>query len=303
MFVTMFYSDIRVDTLKPCVPRHKNNTSHCSHSGYWIPGFPTRDTWRRTEETPPIFYGRAIHYAPGIMWTTAIKRGFDEDYLESFDCLVSGFFINDVGRVAWVLFEGRTYECLVVDNARPRDLYETVIFNREVMEVEYTFAKDVLGNTVVGAPNPIVVVAYQIEQPTLGEWASAERLDKYLKDNWVMSYHGEPNGHIQLKADQEAWYLMSGDDEIWTMIPGCKYCNDDMKFGFIEGEYDLYYVEHGDSLDKISKKMYGYSHPRFWRAIFIANEDRMKDEYFIGVGMQLKIPVWKEFEIEQGPPN
>ncbi len=296
-FVALFNSSEPVDTIKSCLEWQKNHTSHCSHSGYYIPGFPTRDTWRRTERTPLIFYGRAIHYGPGIMWNTALIRGFDRDYLEQFDCLISGFFINDVGRTAWVLHEGISYECLVVDNAKPRDLYAAVVLNREAMEVEYVFARDVLGNTVAHLPNPIVVVAYQVEKPSFREWRTAVRLDEYLKEVWVMSYHGEPKGWIQIKANQQAWYRIDGWGEIWDRIPGCKYCNDNLRFGFIEGEHDLYSVQAGDSLGIISSRFYGYSHPRFWRAIYEANLDKMTDPHYITIGMQLKIPVWREYEI------
>ena len=282
-----------------CMKGEVTNSSRCSYSRYVLPGFPTRETWRRNENTPEVFYGRAVHYEPGMMWATAISRGFDREYLVQFDCLVSGFFINDVGRVAWLMYRGMEYQCLVVDNARARDLYETVVFNRESVEVEFDFARDVLKDNVSHNGHRIVLVAYQIERPTPNEWITAERLDEYLFNTWETSYR-EPTGWIQVKPDQQAYYKIEGYGQLWHRTPGCLYCEDDLHWAFVPNEFEVYEVVAGDSLAMIAKKMYGYSHPRFWEAIYQANRDQMINPYFVKVGQYLMIPLYTKIE---GPPQ
>jgi nucleoid-associated protein YgaU len=49
-----------------------------------------------------------------------------------------------------------------------------------------------------------------------------------------------------------------------------------------------YTVVSGDSLSKISKKVYG--DPNHWRRIFDANQDQIKDPDEIFPGQTLKIP-------------
>lgn len=293
MFNVIFSFDNQVTPIIPCRPELQLNTQYCSAAGYALPGYPTRATWTRQEDTPLIFYGRAIRYDHGLMRATAIKRGFDESYLQEFDCLVSGFFINDVGRVAWMLHKGDTYRCLVVDNAWPRDIYNPVINSREAVEVSYTFSRDVLGSNTPQSENPIVVMAYQVEEPTPEEWASAQRLDQWLFDNWITSYHGEPHGYIQIKKDMQTWYMIDEDYKEWKPIPGCLYCDESVVTGFTD-EIIEYVVVPGDSLNIISKKVYGYSHPRFWEAIVQANPDIIEDPTYLLPGMVLKIPVWGE---------
>jgi len=59
-------------------------------------------------------------------------------------------------------------------------------------------------------------------------------------------------------------------------------------------QVDYYTVVAGDSLDLISKKVYSYSHPRFWKAIYEANKGVMPNPYFVQVGMILRIPLYNE---------
>lgn len=49
-----------------------------------------------------------------------------------------------------------------------------------------------------------------------------------------------------------------------------------------------YVIQAGDSLSKISKKVYGTSHK--WQAILDANRDRIPDEKRLKVGVALRIP-------------
>lgn len=291
IFNLLFQSDNPVTPTLYCLTQAERNTAKCSHAGFRLPGFPTRNTWTRTEDTPSIFYGRAIHYSPGIMQATAIARGFEKEYLLKFDCLLSGFFVNDVGRVAWILHKGESHRCLVVDNARPRDLYGAVIHAREAIEIEYNFARNVLGNTIPHKGNPVVIVAYQIEEPTLREWASAQRLDGYLFENWVTSNHGEPKAWVQIKANHETWYMIDEDSKYWKPIPGCLECKENMEYAFT-GEITEYTVSSGDSLSIIAEKVYGYSHPRFWEGIYNANLDIIHDPAELTLGIILKIPTW-----------
>lgn len=281
--------------INTCYSTQKSGTATCSHAGYQTPGFPTRETWTRQDDTPNIFFGRAVHYSPGIMWSTALARGFDKEYLVQFDCLVSGFFVNDVGRVAWILYEDNAYMCLVVDNAKSRDLYGTVVINREAVEVEFNFNKEVLKANEIHGEDPIVVVAYQIDEPTVEEWWTAQRLDEWLVKHWVTSYEKEPRAWVQIKPSQQAWYMIDQEDKLWTQIPGCLNCLEEQAYGFT-GKYTQYIVISGDSLDHISKKVYGYSHPRFWKAIYDANSSVMKNAYALEIGMVLRIPEWIELQ-------
>ena len=178
----MFSVITPAETPEACMPYQQVDTARCSYNGYRSPGFPTRETWRRDEDTPEVFYGRAVHYHPGIMRATALERGFSSRYLEQFDCLVSGFYINDVGRVAWMLHDGGEPRCLVVDNARPRDLWETLVLNREAVEVSYRFWQDEMREDKRDDRFPVVVMAYQVERPTKDEWLSAQRMDAHLAD-------------------------------------------------------------------------------------------------------------------------
>jgi len=292
LFVSIFGRDVAAQVPVSCQNGQERNSAICSYGGYVLPGFPTRETWRRRGDTPAVFYGRAVHYDPGMMWSTALVRGFDREYLVQFDCLVSGFFINDVGRVAWVLYGGSEFRCLVVDNARPRDLFAAVILNREAVEVEFRFFDDVLDRGFESARFPVVLVAYQIDRPTPKEWMSAKRLDTYLLGDWETS-RWEPKGWIQIRPDQQAWYKMDGSGEWWTRISGCLFCADDSRFQFVD-KCDYYEVVAGDTLELIAKKVYGYSHPRFWDAIFEANRDRMENPYFIKPGLILRIPLYNE---------
>jgi len=292
----IFQTNEPVTKIFNCLPGKKTNTATCSYTGHVLPGFPTRKTWVRTEDTPSIFYGRASHYDPGLMWSTAIFRGFEREYLNEFDCLITGFFINDVGRVAWILYGGGTHRCLVVDNARARDLYPTLIHSRYALEAEFAFGRDVLNNTHSHAERPIVIVAYQVEEPTPNEWMTAQRLDEYLFDNWETSHYGEPRGWIQVKKDNQAWYMINEDYQYWKPIPGCLYCKN-TEFVFTE-KITQYTVVPGDSLNIISTKVYGYSHPRFWEAIYNANLEQMsKGRTYLQAGWILNIPVWEEIEL------
>ena len=139
LFVFLFMDTTTIVPLDDCLAGVQHNTAQCSYSGHIIPGYPTPETWTRQLDTPYIFYGKAVYYNEGIMLATALRRGFDQEYLDEFDCLASGFFINDVGRTAWVLHRGYTYKCLIVDNAKSKDLYNTVILNREAIEVSFQF--------------------------------------------------------------------------------------------------------------------------------------------------------------------
>lgn len=294
-FGALFSQAVPSDIPVRCPDGAETHSAYCSHRRWVIPGFPTGETWIRNEETPSIFYGRASHYDPGVMWATALVRGFDREYLAQFDCLVTGFFINDVGRVAWLLHEGEEFRCLVVDNARAKDLYNVVILNRFAVEVEFAFAKDVLES--LGPGHPIILVAYQIDRPTFSEWVAAQRLDEYLFQIWE-SDRWEPRGWIQVRTDQQAWYKLRGSGDLWFRIPGCLYCQNEVRYAFVPGEFVLYEVASGDSLALISEKIYGYSHPRFWDAIFEANQEVMPDPYFMKVGLQLRIPVYNKIAVD-----
>jgi len=199
----------------------ERSTAVCNYSGWVTPGYASKETWRRDEETPLIFYGRATYYHPGLMESTALLRGFDPDYLDEFDCLVSGFFINDVGRTAWMLHEGNEYRCLVVDNARARDIYKAVMINREAVEVSWEFAESRLGIDVSANGNgvPVVAMAYQAEKPTVQEWQQAVRLDEYLWSVWEGQHYAEPIGWVKIDSDQRATYRIIGYPE-WLPIPG-----------------------------------------------------------------------------------
>jgi len=294
MFSAIFAGDVPAEVPVGCPDGSLTNSATCSYSNYVLPGFPTRETWRRDDDTPVVFYGRAIHYAPGLMWSTALARGFDQEYLVQFDCLASGYFIDDVGRVAWLLYGDKEYRCLIVDNARPRDLYNTVILAREAIEVEFRFARDVLGDVKSHDGHSVVVVAYQIDRPSAATWLSAQRLDSCLLDSWVTSYEKEPRGWVQVRPDQQTWYKIEGWGELWHRIPGCLYCLDDERLVVEPEQVDYYTVVAGDSLDLISKKVYSYSHPRFWKAIYEANKGVMPNPYFVQVGMILRIPLYNE---------
>ena len=280
-----------------CPPLQQLNSQRCSSSGFIIPGFPTRDTWERKEDTPKIFYGRAVHYDVGIMWATAKYRGFSQSYLEQFDCLGSGFFINDVGRVAWMLHEGESYRCLIVDNARPRDLWNTVVFAREAIEVNYKFYRDVLHASEL--TYPIVLVAYQVEEPTPEEWNTAKRLDTYLKDNWVTSYEKEPNGFVRVLEDQTTEFRVSKDNIAWKKVPGGLWETDENGEVLMDEvpkvEYLEYAVEYGDTVSHIAMKFYGRTTPALWELIFEANENIISPTS-MRVGTVLRIPIYKQVD-------
>jgi phage tail protein X len=279
-----------------CPQSQQLNTQSCSASGYVIPGFPTRNTWERLDDTPDIFYGRAVHYHPGIMWSTAKYRGFSQEYLEQFDCLGSGFFINDVGRVAWMLHEGETYRCLIVDNARPRDLWNTVVLAREAIEVNYTFYRDVLQESELDYP--IVLIAYQVEEPTPEEWNTAERLDTYLKDKWVMSYHGEPHGFVRVIEDQTTEYQISEDKPVWKKIPGGLWGTDENGDMLADEVPTVQYMEHvvvyGDTVSQIAYDFYGRTTPSLWELIYEANDNISPTS--LKVGSVLQIPIYKQID-------
>lgn len=217
--VNIFNAKDAVTDFSYCLTSEKN-TGDCSYSGWVTPGYASKETWRRDENTPTIFYGRAAYYHPNIMENTAIARGFSEEYLKQFDCLVSGFYINDVGRTAWMLHEGKEYKCLVVDNARAADMYETLIINREAVEVSWNFARNKLGIDVLSRRHsiPVVVMAYQNHKPTTHEWLSAKAMDEYLYSVWEGQYYAEPTGWVKVMPDFSTKYKIIGSQEVWHDI-------------------------------------------------------------------------------------
>jgi nucleoid-associated protein YgaU len=56
--------------------------------------------------------------------------------------------------------------------------------------------------------------------------------------------------------------------------------------------YETYTVKAGDSLSKIAKHKYGNAN--LWKAIFEANQDRIKNPDQIQIGWELKIPARPE---------
>jgi len=223
------------------------------------------------------------------MEATALKRGFDQKYLDEFDCLASGFFINDVGRTAWILHRGYTYKCLIVDNAYAKDLYNTVIMNREVIEVSFQFAKDVLEHGDDNDVNPTVVVAYQDKAPNTEEWQTAQRLDLWLYKNWRTG-DIEPTGFVHVSNPERITYrVMNGR---WKSIYVGSWIDKVNEDGFKD-----YVVKSGDSLSYIATYFYSRSGAKEWDLILEANPQAK----YLQEGMQLKIPIiqgdWNVHEI------
>lgn len=72
--------------------------------------------------------------------------------------------------------------------------------------------------------------------------------------------------------------MPAAQDQSATQAPGVN----------LESQFNLYTVKSGDSLSKISSRIYG--DPSQWRKIYEANQDILKDPDLIHPGQQLVIP-------------
>ena len=103
-----------------------------------MPGLPTLDSW--FAGSPNYIIGNAVYYAPYMMQATAKARGLSLDgYVDG----VSGLSCADIGMTVWIRRPGFWWEgpFLNVDCAQRNDMYGTVVWRAEVIELGFETAE------------------------------------------------------------------------------------------------------------------------------------------------------------------
>ncbi len=121
-----------------CVSPPNVVDGYCNPFGQFVPGMITNDTWMTPQ--PTYTEGRMVFYGPYAMEATREYR--DIDY-EKEGCIggVSLHSPYNIGDKAWIKVEDEWYgPFCVVDCARRGDMYTTVVYREEVVEVDFWFA-------------------------------------------------------------------------------------------------------------------------------------------------------------------
>lgn len=103
----------------------------------WIPGMITEESWNIPH--PTHSYGSAVWYAPGVMRSTALARGYSLDgYLDGVSLLSPA----DVGETVWMRQSGGEWEgpYLVVDCAQINHHFAAAYYNKETVEIGWDTA-------------------------------------------------------------------------------------------------------------------------------------------------------------------
>lgn len=104
----------------------------------WIPGMITEESWMIPHPTHSV--GRAVWYAPGVMRSTALARGYSLDgYVDG----VSLLSPSDVGETVWMRQSGDVEwegPYLVVDCAQINHHFAAAYYNKETVEVGWDTA-------------------------------------------------------------------------------------------------------------------------------------------------------------------
>ena len=104
---------------------------------YWIPGIVSYKTLHLS--MPDLVIGVAVSYAPGVMERVAKNTGRSyEGYIGA----VALELCSDVGKSVWLKRPGYDFEgpFLVIDCAKPEDLYGNVVYEGIAVEVDYNTA-------------------------------------------------------------------------------------------------------------------------------------------------------------------
>jgi len=155
--------------------------------GYLVPSLISEETWRTP--APRLIIGSATFYSPGLMEVQAPYRGLSMDgYIDG----VSLMSPSDIGETVWIWRVGDTdWEgpFLNLDCSMRADMYVTVVYNREVVEVGFETAE---------------------------RWGMARHTGEppyYVADDWrldgVMVYIGEtpPDLRYAMPVDYRSWFL------------------------------------------------------------------------------------------------
>jgi len=161
--------------------------------GYLVPSLISEETWRTP--APRLIIGSATFYSPGLMEVQAPYRGLSMDgYIDG----VSLMSPSDIGETVWIWRVGDTdWEgpFLNLDCSMRADMYVTVVYNREVVEVGFETAER-------------WGMAHHIAEPPY-----------YVADDWrldgIMVYIGEtpPDLRYAMPVDYAAWFLRLVEEE------------------------------------------------------------------------------------------
>lgn len=112
--------------------------------GYCVPGLVTNETW--FTRSPQYVYGSAVWYAPGMMEATARWRS-PEMYKLAYR---SGQYKGgvavpspaNIGDTVWIRRAGGDWDgpYLVVDCSRRADMFSQIMYNQQVVEVDFNTA-------------------------------------------------------------------------------------------------------------------------------------------------------------------
>lgn len=105
--------------------------------GFCVPGYIDNTTW--FSPAPRHIIGKATWYSEGLMKATANWRGMD---LTGFVGGVSLMSPADIGEVVWLKRPGENWEgpFLVVDCSTRGDMYATIVYVKESVEVDFKTA-------------------------------------------------------------------------------------------------------------------------------------------------------------------
>jgi len=134
---------LAIETKLPDVGNIVPNEDNNSYNGYfwnnyWIPGLASFDT--QFLRLPRLSVGSAVAYAPEVMEATAAFRGLSMD---GFVGAVSAEFASEIGHSVWLLRPNETIwegPFIVVDCSRRNDLYGQIMFQDQVVEVDFETA-------------------------------------------------------------------------------------------------------------------------------------------------------------------
>lgn len=201
--------------------------------GFCVPSLVTNETW--FTPSPEYVYGTAVYYAPGVMEGTARWRGMYNTAYKS-DDYIGGVAVPspaNIGDTVWLRRPDSTWEgpFLVVDCSRRADMYSHIIYNQQVVEVDFRTAlewelvttdwkvKDT-GRLVwssLKGKEPLVEVYYGKDRPS--EDILLTRKPIYFADYWynsvvkLMTDHIEPSPWITVFGINPVWDLRNGQGE------------------------------------------------------------------------------------------
>lgn len=192
---------------------------------YWIKGVPSYETLML--RMPMVAGGSAVTYDPYLMEVTANKAGFD---IEKYVGTVAVSFWSEVGHEVWIYHPNYGWEgpFLVVDVSRQIDVYRQIVYQNQVVELDFETAKRwemwevVNGNNILVNGRVDGVIVSKVPPEKVNRYPVVQLSDFFLENvKYITSYEKTPvyNPPKNTGLPLPIWKI--GD--YWVIFPTEKY--------------------------------------------------------------------------------